>query len=197
MKNVLIRCASSALVVALAVGGGVALTTVAHAQAPADGRSAAPMPPRPPMGPDGPRMRGGHPMMQLERLKTSLRLDANQAALWDRARERMKPPADLHEQMKARHERMAAQLDDPAFDPRRLSAEMDSADAERRARTTAIRDAWFAVYDALNPAQRGQVREFLRSHLSRGHDIGGMHRRDGEHGHPPMPPAPPAPTAPR
>jgi hypothetical protein len=73
-------------------------------------------------------------------------------------------------------------------------------ESEHHARMATIRDAWFAVYDSLNAAQRGQVREFLRERLSHGEH--GMHEQmhgrgewhhDGEPGRPPMPP--PAPGA--
>ncbi len=120
---------------------------------------------RPPMGRG---MHGMHMMRELDRLKTSLRLDARQVALWDRAQQQMKPPGDMREQMKARHERMAAMLDDPNFDPRKLAADMDQMEAEHATRRRAVSDAWFAVYESLNPVQRGQVREFLRSQMSHG-----------------------------
>lgn len=186
MNHMIQRCAPGLLAVLVAAGGGVAVTTIAHAQATAatPGAQAAP-PPHPPMEPHGPGMHG-HPMMrELERLKTSLKLDASQTALWDRAQARMRPPTDPRDGMKARRERIAAMLDDPNFDPRKLAADMDGADTERRAQMSAMRDAWFAVYDSLNPVQRGQVREFLRSHMGRPHGRGGgehdgwMHQRDG------------------
>ncbi len=194
MNSTLTRIASGLMVVAVAVGGGVAITTLAEAQTAAPGQ---PMPPHGP-GSEGRGMPGGHMMREVERLKTSLKLSPSQAALWDRAQEQMKPPTDGREKMKARRDRMAAMLDDPDFDPRKLAADMDSADAERRAKMTAVRDAWFAVYASLNPVQRGQVREFLRSRLSQHHGMrermgewmGRMHGRDGEAGKPPMPPAP-------
>lgn len=195
MNSTLTRIASGLMVVAMAVGGGVAVTTLAEAQTTAPG------------GPStmehghwpGRGMSGGPMMREVERLKTSLKLTPSQAALWDRAQDQMKPPADARERMKARRDRIAAMLDDPDFDPRKLAADMDSADAERRARMTAVRDAWFAVYASLNPVQRGQVREFLRSRMSWHHGMGErmrehrgeamerMHGHDGE-GRPPMPP---------
>lgn len=171
MNSTLTRIASGLMVVAVAVGGGVAITTLAEAQTMAPGQP----PHRPGMeGRGGP---GGHMMREVERLKTSLKLSPSQTALWDRAQEQMKPPTDEREKMKARRDRMAAMLDDPDFDPRKLAADMDGADAERRARMTAVRDAWFAVYASLNPVQRGQVREFLRSRLAERH---GMRERMGE-----------------
>jgi len=161
------------------------------------------MPPHGPMGQHGPGGRGMHMMKEVDRLKTSLQLNATQAAAWDRAVAQMKPQPNTREQMKARHDRMTSMLDDPNFDPRKMAAEMESVAAERKARMTAMRDAWFAVYDTLNPVQRGQVREFLRERMSHmGHERGmhghmrgemGWPHRDGEPGK-----APPAPgTAPR
>ena len=185
MTHLFTRFLPGLLIAALAAGGGVAVTTIAHAQTP-------------PMMHGGPGMQGRHMMMEVERLRTSLKLNASQAAAWDRAVEQMKPPTDLRDKAKAQHERMASMLDDPAFDPRKWAADMDSVEAERRAKMTSVRDAWFAVYDSLNPVQRGQAREFLRSHLSRSHGMrermGWMHR-DGDGPKPPM--APPPPAAPR
>ena len=131
-------------------------------------------------------MHEGHMMRELMRLKTSLKLDANQTQLWDRAEAMMKPPVDMREQMKARHERMGAMLDDPNFDPRKLAADMDSAQADRTAKMKGMRDAWIAVYLSLNPVQRGQAREFLRSHMMHGPRMhGGMEwHHDGGHGMP-------------
>ncbi len=191
MKSLLTRFAPTVMIVALAAGSGIALTTLAHAQ----GATAAPAAPRPPHSPQGwggpGHERGGRMMKEVERLKTSLKLTASQAALWDRAADLMKPPADAREKIRSQRDRVAAMLDDPAFDPRRLAAEMDGAQSERRARMASVRDAWFAVYDSLNPVQRGQAREFLRSHLTmhRGHGgrEGWMHRHDEGRSGPPAP----------
>lgn len=166
-----------------AASSGLALIGISHAQTTTQ-TAAAPMGP----GMQGKHemhgMHGMHMMHELARLKTSLRLTPEQAALWDRAEQQMKPASDVREQMKARHERMSAMLDDPNFDPRKLAAEMDSVQAERMAKHKSTREAWFAVYDKLNPAQRGQVREFLRAHMARGErmrgHMGWMHR--GMHG---------------
>ena len=105
----------------------------------------------------------------------------------------MKPQGDIREQMRAHHDRMAAMLDDPNFDPRKMAAEMDNLGAQHRAKMAGIRDAWLAVYDSLNPVQRGQVREFLRERMA--HRMHGMQRmgermewmhRGGDKGQPPM-----------
>jgi hypothetical protein len=143
-----------------------------------------------------------HHLRELERFKASLALNAQQAALWDKAMAAMKPPANMREQMKARHDKLEAMLNDPNFDPRKLAAETDSAMAERRAHMASIRDAWFAVYDGLNPMQKGQAREFMREHMMgrgmRMRDHGEwMHHEGHEGGHPPMPPMPPMPGAPQ
>ena len=193
-----LRIAGGLLVATIAAGGGIALTSLAEAQtAPPAAAAAPPMPPHhPPMADwghgerGGPGMHGHRMMREVERLKTSLKLTPAQTALWDKAQASMKPPSDMREQMKARHERVAAMLDDPNFDPRKMAAEMDSTDNDRHARMASVRDAWFAVYDSLNPVQRGQAREFLRSHMPHGmEDHGGWkHRSDGDGGKPPMAP---------
>lgn len=160
---------------------------------------AQPAPPAPPSrmegphGPDHGPMRGPggrHMMRDVERLKTSLRLDPKQTALWERAADRMKVGAEGREQMKTRRDRMTALLDDPNFDPRKLVAEMDGQSAERDAQRKNMRDAWIDVYESLNPVQRGQVREFMRSHLAQGpfmHRPAQWMHRDG-----PRPPETPA-----
>ncbi len=146
------------------------------------------------MGEHGPGMREMH---ELDRLRTSLQLTPQQSALWDRAAAAMKPDGNPHEEMKARHDRMLAMLADPNFNPRAMAAETDRMDDERKAKMRTVRDAWFAVYDSLNPAQRGQVREFLRERMTK-HEHG-MHggewmHRDEQPGRPPMPPNAPAPA---
>ena len=168
---------------AFAASSGLALTGISYAQTATQN---APAPMAPGMG-GGHEMHGMHHMHmmhELTRLKTSLRLTPEQAALWDRAEQQIKPAADVREQRKARHDRMTAMLDDPNFDPRKLAAEMDSAQTERMAKHKSAREAWFAVYDKLNPAQRGQVREFFRSHMARGERMrehrGRMHRHDAQ-----------------
>ena len=185
---------------ALAASSCMALVSVSHAQTAA--QSANPPPAtradtRAPMQADAqnsPGMREEHGlrgmhhkhmMHELGRLKTSLRLTPEQATLWDRAEQQMKPAGDMREQMKARHERMTAMLDDPNFDPRKLAGEMDSVQSERMAKSKSMREAWFAVYDKLNPVQRGQVREFLRSRMSRGEPMRGRmgSMRHGMDGH--------------
>lgn len=193
MNPSITRIAGGLLVASLTALGGTTLSSPVRAQTTTP---AAPVPPHhPPTGDadhgerGGPGLHGHRMMREVERLKTSLKLNASQTALWDRAQGLMKPPADGREQMRARRDRMAAMLDDPGFDPRKLAAEMDSSDNERRARMTAVRDAWFAVYDSLDPVQRGQAREFLRSHMAGPHGMGGeggWRRRPEGEGKPPM-----------
>ncbi len=195
----------AAVVVATAASFGAA--TVVEAQTapptpparPANGMPGdGPGPHRPGM-PDGPGMRGGpemhghgmRMMRELDRLKTSLQLNGSQAAAWDKAVAAMKPSGDPRAEMKSHRDRLAAALDDPNFDPRKLAAETDRTETEHRARMSMIRDAWFSVYDTLNPVQRGQVREFLREKMTHGPMMGGRMewRQHGEPGRMPPPPA--------
>jgi protein CpxP len=197
----------------VAISACLAVATVVEAQTPPPKGGPDGRPPRAEMkgaGDHGPGEHGPgmHHMRELDRFKKSLALNPQQTALWDKAVVAMKPPSNMFEQMKARHDKLSAMLDDPNFDPRKMAAEMDSAEAERKAHMASIRDAWFAVYDSLNPAQRGQVREFLRERMSGHHGGGMMMRGRGEwmqhEGHGPMPPmppmqpgTPPTPPAPR
>jgi Spy/CpxP family protein refolding chaperone len=203
MKSIPARFLPGIAAVSVAVATCLAAATVVYAQSAPAPRAPGEM--RAPAPPGG--WKGGHGgpgmrmMREVERLKTSLRLNPQQAAVWDKAVATMKPDGNPREQMKARRDRMTAMLDDPNFDPRKLAAEMDGAEAERRAKMNAVRDAWFAVYDSLNPVQRGQVREFLRERMSHGEHHGMEGRREWHHdekgGQPPMPPAPPGAPAPR
>lgn len=185
------------LVVAVAAACATPLVTQAQSTPPAP--TAQPDAPRPPMPPHA-RPHGME--RDLDRLKTSLRLDGKQTALWDRAAARMKPPADAREAFKARREHVNAMLDDPNFDPKKLAAEMDQEQAKRDAEMKDRRDAWITVYESLNPVQRGQVREYMRGRLARGPFFGpgpAMWMHGGPHGHGPRPegmPTPPAPPAP-
>ena len=182
----------------LITGASLRLNAVAQTQNPPapPARADSAMPPHGAMR-EGGREMGHHGMgmmRELARLKASLKLTPEQAALWDRAEAGMRPPADLRERMKARHDRMAAALDDPNFDPRKLAAGMDKDHADMDARRRATRDTWFGVYDSLNPAQRGQVRELLRARMARadtmrGHWRDHMHR--GMENAPLVPPVPP------
>ena len=187
MKKPSLRLLPALIALTIAAGGSFAVATVVEAQTPPP-QAAWPMPPDGPMKHGEHDMHGGpgmRMMKEVERLKASLQLNASQSALWDKAVAQMKPPTNMREEMKANHDRMTAALADPNFNPRALAAEMDRMDTERRARMSSIRDAWFTVYDSLNPAQRGQVREFLRERMSHGggmHHEGWMHHRDGEHG---------------
>lgn len=188
MKKPSLRFLPSLIALAFAGAGSLAVATVVEAQTP-PAQSAPPAGPGDRGHPDEHRMHGGpgmRMMKEIERLKASLQLSANQSALWDKAVAQMKPPANMGEAMKADHDRMVAALADPNFNPRTLAADSDRKDTERRARMASIRDAWFSVYDSLNPAQRGQVREFLRERMSHRHGggmhEGPMHDGDGDHG---------------
>ena len=187
MKTISSRMTRGVMAGAFAASSCLAWVGVSHAQTPTQ---TAPAPPGPGMHSthdmqgmhDMHGMRHMHMMRELARLKTSLRLTPEQAALWDRAEQQMKPAADVREQMKATHGRMTAMLDDPNFDPRKLAAEMDRVQTERMAKHKTTREAWFAMYDKLDPVQRGQVREFLRSHMAHGkgmgEHMGWMHRHE-------------------
>ncbi len=133
-----------------------------------------------------------HMARELARLRTSLRLDDKQGALWDQAVGRMQPPADARERMKAHHDRLTAMLDDPNFDPKKLAAEMDREEARRTSEMKGARDAWIAVYESLDPVQRGRVREYLRGHMANGPDRFGP--RGGMRGHRPECDGPPSPA---
>lgn len=124
--------------------------------------------------------RGGEhgPQRAMEWFKTRLKLTSSQAALWDRAVSTMHPPADARERARQSHEQYLAALMDPSFDPRKWLAQEDQTRAEREAHMKESRNAWLAVWDSLDAAQRTQVREFLFKRAEhRGH--GGWAHHEG------------------
>lgn len=139
-------------------------------------------------------MHGLFSSQQLAGLKTSLRLTPQQAALWEKAEKAMTPAPDARakraELAKAHRAQTLAALADPNFDPRKFADEQekqrDEMQAQRKARMNTTKEAWFSVYDSLDAAQRGQVREFLRARLEmrgkmRGNDGMRGNHRHGEH----------------
>lgn len=123
-------------------------------------------------------MHGG-PGRGLERFKAKLKLTAEQSALWDQAAEKMRPPADMRERMRAEHDQYMTALMDPSFDPRKWLDAQDKEKAERDAHMKEVRTAWLAVWDHLDAAQRTQVREFLVKRALHGFWHGGGRGRGG------------------
>lgn len=134
----------------------------------------------PPMDMPGHGMHHHALLHQLQHLKAKLKLNPQQATLWDEAEQKMQPSAAERTQMRAEHARWLAALADPGFDPHPWVAEMDQARAARMSHMKDVQDGWLAVWDTLDASQRAQVRGFLharavhmemrwKKHMTEGH----------------------------
>jgi hypothetical protein len=131
-----------------------------------------------PGGAQGEGPEGMGPMRGFERLHKQLKLNPQQEELWKKAqatqREVMqKTMAAGREQ----HAKLRAEIDQPGVDLKQFMQHMDQMHEQLRAQMGAthkqVRDAWFAVYDALDAAQKEQVRVAIREGMDR---MGRMHR---------------------
>lgn len=116
-----------------------------------------------PMDMPGPGMHHHSLLHQLQHLKAKLKLNSQQAALWDEAEQKTQPSEEERKQMRAQHARWLAALADPGFDPHPWAAEMDQARAARMSHMKDVQDAWLAVWDTLDTDQRTQARGFLHA----------------------------------
>jgi hypothetical protein len=115
---------------------------------------------------------GMGPMRGFERLHKELNLNAQQEELWKRAQTAQR---EAFRSMRARGEETRAKLrveiDKPGADLKQFAQLRDELGAQMRAQMEAarkqVREAWFAVYDALDSAQKEQVRVAIRDGLDR------------------------------
>jgi protein CpxP len=120
---------------------------------------------------------GMGPMRGLERLHKDLNLNAQQEELWTKARATQR---EAFRSMRARGEETRAKLrveiDKPGADLKQFAQLRDELGAQMRAQMEAarkqVREAWFAVYDTLDSAQKEKVRVAIRD----GMDRTGRHR---------------------
>lgn len=153
--------------------------------------------------PDGPGAPGAmhrpmmhhHLMHQLKHLRAQLKLSDSQSQLWDAALEKMHPPHDMAEHAREHHHHMMEALKDPGFDPHQMADAMDKMREQEEAHMKEVRDAWLAVWDALDADQRTKVRHFmLRMHSAKAHHASAA--PDAAKSAPAAPSAAPAATAP-
>src|SRR5882762_10007298 len=125
--------------------------------------------------PGGPEGMG--PMRGFERLHKELNLNAQQEDLWKSAQTAQRV---AFRSMRARGEETRAKLrveiDKPGADLKQFAQLRDELGAQMRAQMEAarkqVREAWFAVYDTLDSAQKEKVRVAIRD----GMDRTGRHR---------------------
>ena len=124
---------------------------------------------------------GMGPMHGLERLHKELNLNSQQEELWKKARSAQR---EAHRSMRAQGEETRAKLrteiDKPGADLKQFAELRDQLGAQMRAQMEAtqkqVREAWFAVYDTLDAAQREKVRVAIRDGMDR---MSGMGRHRG------------------
>jgi uncharacterized membrane protein len=117
------------------------------------------------------------------RLHNDLKLDANQEALWRKARATMRQDMmkqrDIDKQMR---QTLIQKLRDPQVDLKALADQMDQEQSQQQQVRDEIRSQWIAFYASLDAGQQGQVRQFMLDRLQRpGHDWG--HGKHQEHDH--------------
>jgi len=124
---------------------------------------------------------GMGPMHGFERLHKELRLNPQQEELWKKAQGLQR---EAFRSMRARAEETRAKLrveiDKPGADLKQFAQLRDQLRAQTQAQMEAthkqVREAWFAVYDALDSAQKEQVRVAIRDGMDRMSQMGRRHR---------------------
>jgi hypothetical protein len=133
---------------------------------------------------------GMGPMRGFERLHKELNLNAQQEELWKRAQTAQR---EAFRSMRAKGEETRAKLrveiDKPGADLKQFAQLRDQLGAEMRAQMEGshrqVREAWFAVYDALDSGQREKVRVAIRDSMDRMGHMGrprGGPRGEQQHG---------------
>jgi Spy/CpxP family protein refolding chaperone len=140
----------------------------------------------------GPESMG--PMRGFERLHNQLSLNPQQEELWKKAQD-VQREAFRSTRAKAAEARakLRVEIDKPGVDLKQFAQLADQLRAQTRQQFEAAqkqaRSAWFAVYDALNPGQKEQVRVAIRDGMDRGAHARRFHRGgprgefDGEREH--------------
>jgi hypothetical protein len=115
---------------------------------------------------------GMGPMRGHERLHRELNLNPQQEELWKKAQSLQR---EAFRSMRARGEETRAKLrveiDKPGADLKQFAQLRDELGAQMRAQMEAarkqVREAWFAVYDTLDSAQKEKVRVAIRDGMDR------------------------------
>lgn len=139
-----------------------------------------------PGGSRGEGPQGMGPARNFERLHKQLNLNAQQEELWQKARTAQR---EAFQSTRAKAEETRAKLrveiDKAGVDLKQFAQLGDKLRDEMRAQTETtrkeVRSAWFAVYDALDSAQKEQVRVAIRDGMDYGGRFG-RHQRGGPHG---------------
>lgn len=118
-------------------------------------------------------------MMMAPDLKATLKLNANQATLWNQTESRTRA---LLRERQSREERMQAQglqaLQGKNVELRDLTPALDAEEAVTTRENRQLREWWLTVNDALDEAQRQAVAVFLAEQLQRKPEGPGASRGD-------------------
>ena len=133
-----------------------------------------------PGGPHGEAPEGMGPVRGFERLHGQLNLNPQQEELWKKAQGLQR---EAFRSMRAKAEETRAKLrveiDKADVDLKQFAQLGDRLRDEMRAQAETarkqVRSAWFAVYDALNPEQKEQVRVAIRDGMDRSGRMGRFH----------------------
>ncbi|AMD47629.1 periplasmic heavy metal sensor [Bordetella holmesii] len=175
MSRSALRTSLASLAMAIAAGVTIAPAVAAPdapPPAPAAGHPRGPM-----MERDGMWIPGLGPLSKAQ--VASLKLDAKQQALFDKARDASQQAMEARRQAgPAPHELLQAQLNAGKLDPYALAAEGDKRRAQFESQETALRTQWLAVWDSLNDAQRAQVTQIVKERVAKMKE---HHGKRGEH----------------
>jgi len=122
--------------------------------------------------PGGAGPEGMGPMRGLDRLHKELNLNAQQEELWKKAQSLQR---EAFRAMRAKGEETRAKLrveiDKPGADLKQFARLREQLGAQMRTQMEAarkqVREAWFAVYDTLDSAQKEKVRVSIRDGMDR------------------------------
>ena len=118
-------------------------------------------------------------------LRDELKLDAQQEALWKEAAFFAFEQRDaMHVRMGRERAEIEALLERPDGDLRTVAKRMDELRAEGWKLRDAVRERWFAVYDALGAEQKEKVRLFFKDGAERRGRFGEKSRESSGRGHP-------------
>jgi protein CpxP len=134
-----------------------------------------------PRGPEGMGPEGMGPMRGYERLHKQLNLNAEQEALWQKARDAQR---EAFKGMRTKGEetraKLRAEIDKPGADLKQFAQMSDQVRAQMHEQMEAahkqVRGAWFNVYDALDAKQKEQVRVAVRDGMDRAGRMRRHHR---------------------
>lgn len=105
---------------------------------------------------------------RLDKIRAELKLNGQQEALWKKAeaqsRESFRGMRDAGRELR---EKMRAEIAKPGADLKQLAGLGEELRAQAQASRKQVREAWFAVYDALDAGQKEQVRQYLKARLER------------------------------